>query len=100
MSLGCFGDTIFGAFGTIGCKKVRFEKICKKRRTKSGKYFVVGAVGPLKEDIQTAQQHTQVTRTRHECLAARWRIGHKIQTKSRDFHFMMFLGVKPVRMVS
>ena len=39
-------------------------------------------VGPLKPDIRTAQQQTGVTRTRHECLKARWRIKRCSQNRA------------------
>ena len=50
------GCPIFGSFGTLRCKNVKFEKMMKQVRKKGFDENEPGAEGPLKEDIQTAQQ--------------------------------------------
>ena len=62
------------ALGRISGDKFRGEKNDEKKVLKRGfKENDPGAVGPLKGDIETAQQQPGVDRTRHECLKARWR---------------------------
>ena len=77
----CFGAPILRPFGTIRCKKRSSEKKMQKQlKNKSAaptRKTDPGAAGPLKQDSQTALGSETLDRTRHECLAARWRISFK-----------------------
>ena len=63
-----------GILGEKSWKNETLKIIQKKCRKRSRGEICNGAVVPLKQYIQTPQQQTEVDRTRHECLKARWRI--------------------------
>ena len=70
---GCFDAPIVRPVGTNRCGRACSRKMENGSASHASK-TALWVAGPLNQDNQTALSSGTLPRTRHECLAARWRI--------------------------